>query len=129
MRSLSGRQPISSDVRDGNNSNDLHTAENKTSMCSLRKNKSQLNHLLYMDDLKLHAKSHSERESLLHALRIFSNDIGMEFGLDKCVTIKMTRGKQVEMEKKGTLMISRGKGNVSFDSGCSVQIPWYFRNG
>ena len=32
-------------------------------------------------------------------VRIFSNDIGMAFGLGKCATIKMKRGKLVEMER------------------------------
>ena len=51
------------------------------------------------DDLKLYAKSQNETESLIHTVRIFSNGIGMEFGLDKCATIKMKRGKLVEMDR------------------------------
>ena len=70
----------------------------KTKLTYTLKNKSKLNHLLYMDDLKLYAKSQNEIESLIHTVSIFSNDIGMEFGLDKCATIKMKRGKLVEME-------------------------------
>ena len=36
-----------------------------------------------MDDLKLYGKSTAELESLLDTVRVFSNDISMEFGLDK----------------------------------------------
>lgn len=41
-----------------------------------------LNHLLYMDELKFNGKSEKEIESLLHTVRIFSEDIGMSFGID-----------------------------------------------
>ena len=71
----------------------------KTKPTYTLKTKSKLNHLLYMDDLKLYAKNQTEIESLIHTVRIFSDDIGMEFGLDKCATIKMKRGKLVEMER------------------------------
>ena len=49
----------------------------------------KLSHLLYMDDLRLYGKSSNELESLLNTVRIFSTDISMEFGLEKCAnTIK-----------------------------------------
>jgi hypothetical protein len=62
------------------------------------KNKEKVNHLLYMDDLKLFSKSRAEVESLVHTVRIFSNDIGMQFGLDKCAVITTKRGKRVEAD-------------------------------
>ena len=49
----------------------------------------RINHLLYMDDLKLFAKNYREIESLLHAVSIFSRDIGMSFGLDKCAHLSL----------------------------------------
>lgn len=57
------------------------------------KNKSKLNHLLYMDDLKLFAKNDRDIESLLNTVRVFSEDIGMMFGIDKCAVVVMKRGK------------------------------------
>ncbi|XP_063585774.1 uncharacterized protein LOC134763144 [Penaeus indicus] len=42
-----------------------------------------VNHLFYMDDLKLFAKSDKDLEGLLTTVKCFSDDIGMEFGLDK----------------------------------------------
>ena len=57
------------------------------------KNKSKINHLLYMDDLKLYGKSQKDMETMIHTVRIFSDDIGMQFGLDKCATITLKRGK------------------------------------
>ena len=46
-----------------------------------------------MDDLKLYGKSTAELESLLNTVRIFSNDVSMEFGLDKCATLAIIKGK------------------------------------
>ena len=71
----------------------------KTKPAYILKNKSKLSHLLYMNDLKLNAKNQNEIESLIQTERIFSNDIGMDFQLDKYATIKMKRGKLVEMER------------------------------
>ena len=44
----------------------------------------KINHLFYMDDLKLCACSGYELEGLLKTVNALSDDIGMEFGLDKC---------------------------------------------
>ena len=62
------------------------------------KNAAKISHLLYMDDLKLYGKSAPELESLLNTVRIFSNDISMEFGLDKCATLTILRGSVVQTE-------------------------------
>jgi hypothetical protein len=59
----------------------------------MMKNKSKINHLLYMDDLKVYVKNNMELESLMNTVRIFSSDIGMEFGLQKCAILVMKRGK------------------------------------
>ena len=45
---------------------------------------SRINHLFYKDDLKLYGKNNEEVEVTLSPVKIFSDDIGMEFGLDKC---------------------------------------------
>ena len=41
------------------------------------KSKEKINHLLYMDDLKLYAKNEKELDSLVQTVRVFSNGIGM----------------------------------------------------
>ncbi|XP_063952186.1 uncharacterized protein LOC135153479 [Lytechinus pictus] len=46
-----------------------------------------------MDDLKLFGKTQSDLESLINTVWIFSEDIGMQFGLDKCAMITLMRGK------------------------------------
>ena len=42
-----------------------------------------INHLMYMDDIKLFVKNEKELETLIHAVRIYRQDIGMEFGIGK----------------------------------------------
>ena len=53
----------------------------------------KINHLMYMDDNKLFAKNQKELETLIHAVRIYSQDIGMESGIEKHATLEMKSGK------------------------------------
>ena len=46
-----------------------------------------------MDDLKLHASNEKSLESLIQTLCLFSKDIGMEFGVEKCAVLTMKNGK------------------------------------
>ena len=55
----------------------------------------KINHLLFMDDLKLYGKNTKEIESLIQTVRKFSEDIKMEFGIDKCAIMEMKSGKMV----------------------------------
>ena len=58
----------------------------------------QVNHLLFMDDLKLFGKSEDQIDSLVQTVQVFSEDIGMEFGLKKCGVLLMKRGKKVRFD-------------------------------
>ena len=58
---------------------------------NLQKNREKINHLLYMDDLKLYAKSEKEHGSLIQTVRVFSKDIGMQFGIEKWSTLVIRR--------------------------------------
>ena len=49
---------------------------------------------MYMDDIKLFAKNERELETLIKALRIYSQDIGMEFGIEKCAMLIMKSNKR-----------------------------------
>ena len=53
----------------------------------------KINHLLFMDDLKLYGKCENEIKGLMSTVEVFSQDIGMEFGIKKCGVIIMNRGK------------------------------------
>ena len=49
---------------------------------------------MYVDDNKLFAKNQKELETLIHAVRIYSQDIGMEFGIEKSAMLVMKSGKR-----------------------------------
>ena len=49
---------------------------------------------MYMDDIKLLSKDVKELETLIHAVRIYSQDIGMEFGIEKCAALVVISGKR-----------------------------------
>ena len=53
----------------------------------LTKSQEKINHLMYMDDIKLFAKNEKEFETLIQTERIYSQDIGMEFGVGKCAML------------------------------------------
>ena len=59
-----------------------------------RRSPEKINHLMYMDDIKLFAKNEKELETLIHAVRIYSPDIGMEFCIEKCAMLLMKSGKR-----------------------------------
>ena len=46
-----------------------------------------------MNDLKLYSGSEKGLGSLVQTVRVFSEDIGMEFGIDKCAMLVMEKGK------------------------------------
>ena len=67
---------------------------NETNLGYVTSRNQKLNHLLFMDDLKLYAKSERELDSLIQTVRSFS-DVGMVFGLDKWDVLVLKRGKIV----------------------------------
>ena len=52
----------------------------------------RLNHLVYMDDVKLYGKSQQEIESLVHTVNIFFDDLCMQIGVNQCNIVAMGRG-------------------------------------
>ena len=60
----------------------------------LSRSQEKINHLMYMDDIKLFAKNEKELETLINTVRIYSQDIGMEFGIKKCALLVTKSGKR-----------------------------------
>ena len=58
--------------------------------------KEKINNLLFMDDLKLYSRSEKGLDSLVQTVRVFSEDIVMEFGIEKCAMLVMEKGKIVK---------------------------------
>ena len=62
----------------------------------LEKDGAKMSHLLYMDDLKLFASSLKEITALTTTVSNFSQDIGMEFGLQKCAVMEIKAGQIID---------------------------------
>ena len=58
----------------------------------------KINHLFYVDDLKLYGTSDKQLTGLINTVKNVSDDIKMEFGLDKCAKASFKRGKKVSVE-------------------------------
>ena len=70
-----------------------HILRKCTARYKLSKFQEEINHLIYMNNIKLPARNEKELETLIHAIRIYSQDIGMEFGIEKCAMLVMKSGK------------------------------------
>ena len=55
-------------------------------------------HLLYMDDLKLYAKSERDLNALITTVSLFSSDIGMTINMTKSAMLLVKRGKVASSE-------------------------------
>ena len=53
-----------------------------------------MNRQKYMDDMKLFAKNEKELKTLIRAVRIYSQDIGIKFGIEKCAMLVMKSRKR-----------------------------------
>ena len=50
-------------------------------------NKEKINHLFFMDGLKLYSRNEKGLDSLVQTVHVLSEDIGMKFGTEKCVVM------------------------------------------
>ena len=51
----------------------------------------KINHLFFMDDLKVYGKDKEEIEGLISTVQLINQDIGMGFGIKKCGVAKLKR--------------------------------------
>ena len=68
-----------------------------TSGYKLYKLQENLNHIMYIDDMKLFAQN-EKFETLQQSERIYCEDIGMEFGIEKCAMLIIRNRKQQVIE-------------------------------
>ena len=59
----------------------------------LSRSQDKNNHLMYIDDVRLFAKNEKELKTLIHAVRIYIQDMAMEFGIEKFTMLVMKHGK------------------------------------
>ena len=72
--------------------------------------KKRINHMLFIDDLKLFAESKDQIDSLVNKVHIhmFSEDIGIEFGIKKCGVLILKQG-EVDKINSRSLNLPNGK--------------------
>ena len=51
-----------------------------------------------MDNLKLYTSNEKSLEVLTQTMRVFSNDIGMKFGVEKCAVLTMKKGNMANSD-------------------------------
>jgi hypothetical protein len=83
--------------------------------------KTKISHLLYMDDLKLIAKSEEEIQKQIQTVKTFSDDIHMEFGIEKCAKITFKRGKLTHSQN---LVIDINRVIQELEQGKTCQHVW-----
>ena len=59
-----------------------------------KQEENSINHLLFMDDLKLFAENDESLRELLQIVEDYSKDIKMTFGVDKCAKCTLRKGKK-----------------------------------
>ena len=86
---------------------------------------------MYMDDIKLFAKKNEkEQETLINTVGIYSQDIRMEFGIEKCAMLVMRSSKPNLMD--GTELPNQDKirrlgGILEADTIKQVEMKWKFQ--
>ena len=89
-----------------------HIFRKSTAIYKLWRSQEKMNHLMYMDEIKLSVKNEKELKTLLHAVRIYSQYVGMEFGIEKCALLVKKSGKR-HMSDEMELPNQRSeKGNI-----------------
>ena len=64
----------------------------------LGKGNGVINHLVFKEDLKIYGKNENQLDSIVQSVRVVSEDLRMEFGISKCATLVMKRGKLINCE-------------------------------
>ena len=65
---------------------------------SFANDKPKVNHLLFLDDMKLFGRSSVEIDKLVSTIYLVSTDMCMEFGITKCSVLVLKKGKVVDSD-------------------------------
>jgi hypothetical protein len=77
-------------------SNLLNDTEYGYKLKSKNRDQHTINHLLYMDDLKVYAQTPRQLKYILGIITTFSGDFNMKLGVSKCKIIETVKGKHKE---------------------------------
>ena len=75
----------------------------------LTKSQEKINYLMYMDNIKLLAKTEKELKAQTQAWKIHSQEIRMEFGIEKCAMLIKRSGKRHMTKTKRKIRMLRQK--------------------
>ena len=78
--------------------NPISTELNRTGYGYQLDKETKISHLFYVDDLKLYATNDSQLNGLVKTVKKMSDDIRMDFELDKCAKTTFKAGKKVSTE-------------------------------
>ena len=73
-----------------------------------------VSHLLYVDDLKVFARSPEEMEKCKQIIATFSTDIRMDFGLEKCAVVHTVAGKIIDSPCVTDIPLLSGEDNYKY---------------
>ena len=65
-----------------------HILRKSTGGHKLTNSQENTSYLMYVNNIKLFAKNEKEPKTLIQAVRIYSQDIGMEFGIENLAYLK-----------------------------------------
>ena len=82
----------------------------------LKGQRQTVNHLFFMDDLKVYGKDEQELERLLTVVKRYSDDIKMSFGLNKCGMVVIKKG--VKEKSDGIVLPGEEKIKEIEETGC-----------
>ena len=61
-----------------------------------------INHLLFMDDLKVYGKNQNQVDTLVQTIQVVTTDMQMEFSLNKCAIISNEKRKTYALGRDQT---------------------------
>ena len=71
-----------------------HILRKCTAGYKLSKSQEKTNHLMHIDDIKPFAKNEKELKTLIQTVRMYSQDIGMRFGIEKYAMLEKISSKR-----------------------------------
>nr|CAH7720376.1 unnamed protein product [Callosobruchus chinensis] len=74
-------------------SNTLSNTDHGFNIRHQKVNQHKINHLLYMDDLKLYAATEVQLRELLRTTGVCTSDVRMEFAMSKCKALHINKGQ------------------------------------
>ena len=88
-------------------------------VAKLTKSEEKIYHLMYMSDIKVFSKKEKELVTLIQTIKIYIQNIGMEFGMEKCAmlirkSVEKETTKRIELPYQKSIRTLEGKENYKY---------------